>query len=100
MLEAIAAAVGLLVCVALLLHMALPARQRHRIDAALRRAWHAGPERLRQRLRRVRRGRDERQKAAQAAAQADELIRRARRDAKRDSNVIHPDAFKRPRKPH
>lgn len=99
MLEPVLAAAALVVCLALLLHMALPARQRQRIDAALRRAWHAG----RQRLRRTRSDHARRRKAAQAAQateQADELIRRARRAAQQDGNVIRPDAFKRPRKPH
>ena len=104
MLEPILAAATLVVCLALLLHMALPARQRQRIDAALRRAWRVG----RQRLGRVRHGRAQRQQAARAAEtaaetaaeQADEVIRRARRAAQHDGNVIRPDAFKRPRKPH
>ena len=103
MLEPLLAAAALLVCLALLLHMVRPARQRQRIDAALRRAGCAG----RQRLRRGRSDQAQRRKAAQAAqagaqaeAQAAELIRRARRAAQQDGNVIRPDAFKRPRKPH
>lgn len=99
MLEPIAAALGLVLCLALLLHMALPPRQRLRLDAALRRAWHAGRRRLR-RSRADHTRRREAAQAAQAAKQADEAIRRARRAAQQDGNVIRPDAFEPPRKPH
>ncbi|HOM13104.1 MAG TPA: hypothetical protein PLB41_07270 [Rubrivivax sp.] len=95
-LEPIAAAVGLALCLALLLHMALPPRQRQRVDTALRRAWHAG----RRRLRRSGRDGNPGAQAAQAAEQASEVIRRARRAAQQDGNVIRPDAFNQPRKPH
>lgn len=98
-LEPIVAAAGLVVCVALLLRMALPLRQRQRLDAALRRAACTA----RQHLRRAWPGRTRRHRAVLAAAQADAAIRRARRArraAQRDGNVIRPDAFERPRKPH
>ena len=35
-----------------------------------------------------------------AAREAEEAIRRAQRKVKRDGNVIRPDSFKGPRKPH
>ncbi len=93
MLEKIFAGVALLVCAALLLRMALPARQQRRIDAAWQRTLHGG-RRLARRLWFWRAHRHTAQR------EADEAIRRARRQGKHDGNVIRPDAFKGPRKPH
>lgn len=93
MIEAILAGLVLAVCLALLLRMALPERQRRRLDAAWRRLVQAG-QRLAQRAWFWRRHK------RHAAREADEAIRRAQRRAERDGNVVRPDAFKDPRKPH
>lgn len=93
MFEQIVAAFALGVCVALLLRLALPQRQRRRVDAAWRQAVHS----VRLLPRRLRFGRAQRRSAQQ---EADEAIRRARRKAGHEGKVIRPDAFKGPRKPH
>ena len=82
MIEKTLAAIALAACLGLLLRLLLPARQRARIDAAARRLWHWRSHR-----------RD-------AAREAEEAIRRAQRNVRRDGNVIRTDAFKGPRKPH
>jgi hypothetical protein len=91
--EQVFAGVALGVCVALLLRMALSVRQQRRIDAAWRRAVD-GSRRL---GRRIWFWRTHRQRAAR---EAEEAIRRAQHKVKRDGNVIRPDSFKGPRKPH
>jgi Mg2+/citrate symporter len=91
--EQIVAALALGVCVVLLLRLALPQRQRRRVDAA----WRQAVQSVRLLPHRLRFGRAQRRSAQQ---EADEAIRRARRKAERDGNVVRPDAFKGPRKPH
>jgi hypothetical protein len=91
--EKVFAAGALAVCGVLLLRMALPERQRDRLDAAWQRALHGS----RQLARRAWFWRTHRQTAAR---EAEEAIRRAQRSVERDGNVIRPDAFKGPRKPH
>ena len=54
-------------------------------------------QRSRQLARRVWFWRSHRQTAAR---EAEEAIRRAQRKVRRDGNVIRPDSFKGPRKPH
>lgn len=81
------------VCALLLLRMVLPARHRLRVDAVLRRGWQA----LRGRVLDVWHWRASRRAAA---AEAEAAIARARRAAERDGNVVRPEAFRRPRKPH
>ena len=88
--EALLAGLTLAVCVALLVRLAIGARRRRRVDAALRegavalrRAW--GGRRLRRR----------------AAREAEDAIARARRrEVDVDGNVLRPRHFERPRKPH
>lgn len=93
MIDSVLAAVGLLMCAALLLRFALPPGRRHRLDASLRRAW-ATVRSLPQRL-----GRD-RKVQRQVKREADDIINRARRKARetpavdRQGNVYRPDAFK------
>jgi hypothetical protein len=77
----------------LLLRMVLPERQRGRLDAA----WQCVVQGSRRLARRVWFWRTHRQTAAR---EAEEAIRRAQRKVRRDGNVIRPDAFKGPRKPH
>ena len=93
MLEYIFAAIALGVCVALLLRMALPERQQQRVDAA----WRLAVHRARLLAHRLWFWRAHRKRAAR---EAEEAIRRAQRKVERDGNVIRPDAFKGPRKPH
>lgn len=98
------AALVVLVCGALLVRMLLGARHRARLDASVLagwrrcvRAWHSRVAMLR----RWRARRDGAAQAAQAARLTEEAILRARRTrADKDGNVIRPEAFKDPRKPH
>lgn len=117
MVETILAALGATVCFALLLHMALPARWRHRVDATWRRLLQAvrqrrsGPPRPARRtdLRaankpRMTEPRPDSEVLRQAEQEAQDVIERVRRQARenkpveRDGNVYRPDAF-RPRPP-
>lgn len=93
MIEKFFAGIVLAVCAVLLLRMALPARRQQRLDAAWRRSV------LNSRLlaRRVWFWRAHRRSAAREAEAA---IHRAQRKVHRDGNVIRPDSFKGPRKPH
>jgi hypothetical protein len=91
--EALLAGIVLAACAALLLRMVLPERLRWRIDAAWQRLLHGG----RAAARRLWFWRSRRRAAAR---EAEEAIRRAQRKGRRDGNVIHPDSFKGPRKPH
>ncbi len=93
MLEKILAAVAFLACVALLARLVADEPRRRHIDAAARRAWQRG----RLALQRTWLWRRQRRHAAR---EADDAIRRAQRRAERDGNVIRPEAFKGPRKPH
>ena len=91
------AALVVLVCVALLARMCLPLRRRVALDAALRRL----PGWVRSRAKAVWHWRDWRSRRDDAARLAEEAIQRARRTrADKDGNVIRPEAFKGPRKPH
>ncbi|MCV2420066.1 hypothetical protein [Paucibacter sp. DJ2R-2] len=85
------AALGLLTCLLLALRMALPASRQRQVDAALRRAW----ARLRELAFQLRHWRRHRQHSKQAAAEAAELIRRAkaRDEVDRDGNVYRPKQF-------
>ena len=91
--ELILAGIALVVCVALLLRMALPEQLRQRVDELWRLAV-LGGRLLAQRswfwIRHRKR----------AAREAEEAIQRAQRKVERDGNVIRPDGFKGPRKPH
>lgn len=93
MIEQVLAGIVLAVCVALLLRMLLPERQRRRVDAAWQRALQSGRQL-------VRRAWFWRRHRRSAAREAEEAIRRAQQGAERGGSVIHPDALKRPRKPH
>lgn len=94
LLQTVAAAIGLIVCVGLGVHMMLNARQRTRLDAAARQAAGAA-RRWAWWVKQGRRGR------AEAEREAEQAIERARQGVRRDGNVYRPDAFRdRPRKPH
>ena len=93
MFEEIVAAITLAACVVLLVRMLLGQGRRQRFDAAARRAWMS----CRTAARRAVRWPNARR---EAAAAAEDAIRRARGGADRDGNVIRPRTFRRPRKPH
>lgn len=81
-------------CVLMLLRLLLPASSRARLDHRLR-GW---PDSMRRHWQAWRVGRRSRVNAEKVARDA---IERARKTPfERDGNVIKPDAFKGPRKPH
>jgi hypothetical protein len=97
MFEAIAAALVLAVCVALLLRHALPPQRRQRVDAWAAGLWH--------RLRAVRELPEQIKRQRSVQREANDVIERARRGSKggnkveREGNVYRPDAFKSSRPP-
>jgi hypothetical protein len=101
MAEQILAALVVLVCAAALVRLCLGERRRQRLDFTLRSGW----QRLRAQTQRVWR---HRRTHKHAEREAEEAIRRARGKANGhaqgprsgEDNVIRPDSFKRPRKPH
>lgn len=121
MAETLLAALGAAVCLALLVHMFLPAALRQRIDGHFSRVWQAVrqrrsgvPRAARRTAMRAankprmddRRGerKSDREVLQEAEQEAQEVIERVRRQARegkpveRDGNVYRPDAFK-PRPP-
>lgn len=107
MFQTLLAATGLAVCIALAVHMALPARARARVDAVVAGALSG----LRLRFDRLAGWRREQRQTRAAALEAERVIRRARESAlhdKRDGraegewdgNVYRPKSFDKPRKPH
>lgn len=89
-----ASALVVAVCVLMLVRMVLPARQRARFDQRLKQV----PQVLRRRWHTLRHGRRHRVDAERLARDAIERARKT--NVERDGNVIKPDAFKGPRKPH
>lgn len=92
MLQNVLAALGLLVCLTLLLRMVLPTDRQQRFDAFWRRVgWRlrAAGTALRQRWQLLRAGRSARREAADAIERA----RRGRPPVHRDGNVIRPEQF-------
>ena len=77
----------------MLVRLGVGERRRYRLDAFLRGAWRATARRSAS-LWHWRRSR------ALAKRGAEEALRRARRGVDHDGNVIRPDAFTGPRKPH
>jgi hypothetical protein len=96
MAEYILAAVVLLLCLALLVRLLLPPRQRQRMDNRALQGWTT----VRRSARAVPAAWHRRRHRKQAASEAEAAIRRAREGISRDGNVIRPKSFKRPRKPH
>lgn len=103
MLHTVLAALGLAVCLALAVHMALPYRFRARVDAAAARlaAW------LRSRIDQAVGWRRRQRQTRAAAMEAERVIRRARESAQQgrvdgewDGNVYRPKSFEKPKKPH
>jgi hypothetical protein len=93
MLELTLAGLGLVVCLALLVRMVLPERQRWAVDYHARRIWLA----LQRASHRLWHWRDHRRAASREAEAA---IRRARGEATREGNVIRPKSFDKNRKLH
>ena len=93
MVETVFAGITLAVCVVLLLRLLLGRRRQQRFDASVRHAWAA----CRRTALRAFRWRSSRR---EAAAAADDAIRRARSTVRREGNVIRPRKFRGPRKPH
>ncbi|MFY7865227.1 hypothetical protein [Roseateles sp.] len=91
MISNVFAALGLLTCILLAVRMALPAARQRQVDAALRRSW----MRLRELASQLRHWRSHRLNSKQAAAEAAELIRRAkaREEVDREGNVYRPKQF-------
>ena len=104
MLNTVLATLGLVVCIAMAVHMALPYRAQVRVEQAVARlgGW------LKSQLDRAT-GWRRRQRATRAAAlEAERVIRRARESAQSDArldgewdgNVYRPKSFEKPKKPH
>lgn len=89
-----ASALVVAVCVLMLVRMMLPARKRARLDQRLKQV----PKVLSRRWHTLRHGRRHRVVAERLAKDAIERARKTK--VERDGNVIKPDAFKGPRKPH
>lgn len=116
MIEHVLAGIGLAMCALLLLRMIVGERRRQRADAAVQRLWARLTQSWAARRRRALKTKQRRGEArveADAARQAEELIRRVKRgvdrQADREGNVIRPRAFRQsrndrerdePRKPH
>lgn len=93
--EFLLAAAVLALCVLLLARLALGARRRRRVDDAVGGVWRGASRRVR--------GVAQRRGAQRDANRlAQEAIARAKRRAsdEHDGNVVRPESFKRPRKPH
>lgn len=103
MLHTVLAALGLAICIALAIHMALPYRARAQVDATVARlgAW------LRGQVDRATGWRRRQRQTRAAAMEAERVIRRARESSLRDKpegewdgNVYRPKSFEKPKKPH
>lgn len=96
MMEKILASLGLVVCVALLVHMALGARRRQAVDARVARLLQG----LRHTAHRLWHWRSSREAARRAADDAIQRARQGRASGEWDGNVYRPRSFKGPKKPH
>mgnify|MGYP006921748103 CR=1 FL=1 len=107
MFHTLLAATGLVVCLALAVHMALPGRAKARVDRAVQRvvAW------VRLQIARLTGWRRQQRQTRAAALEAERVIRRARESALHDArdsrvdgawegNVYRPKSFEKPKKPH
>lgn len=107
MFQTVLAATGLVVCIALAVHMALPYRLKSRVDAAARGVLAWGQLQLT----RLTGWRRQQRQTRAAALEAERVIRRARESALHDArdsrvdgawegNVYRPKSFEKPKKPH
>ena len=93
MIETVFAILTVGACCLLLLRLGIGERRRARWDATCSRGWRA----LRTRSLALWHWRSTRREAARATEAA---LQRARQGVHSDGNVIRPDAFRAPRKPH
>lgn len=84
------------VCVLLLIRLALGDKRRAKVDRAVLRAWYV----VRRRAEFLWTWRRRRQSAAQARKMTQDVLRRVRHRVEKEGNVLTPEAFKEPRKPH
>ncbi len=100
MAEAILAAAGLAICLALIVRLVLPQPRQRRFDAAARRAWFA----IRTRALAVWRWRRNRSEAERAARDAIDRASgrpgKPKDDGVWKGNVYESKSFRKPRKPH
>lgn len=107
MLHTVLATTGLVICIALAVHMALPRRAQAWVDALVSRLF-AG---VRGQFRRATNWRRQQRETRAAAMEAERVIRRARESALHDErdkrldgewggNVYRPKSFDKPKKPH
>ncbi len=84
------------ICLVMLVRMTLGEQRRARIDRVFIKTWFA----LRRQALYLWQWRSRRQSAAQARQAAEEVINRVRHRVEKEGNVLTPEAFKGPRKPH
>ena len=84
------------VCLVMLVRLMLGDARRARMDRAFHRAWFA----IHRRALYLWTWRSRRQSAEQARQAAEEVINRVRHRVEKEGNVLTPEAFKGPRKPH
>jgi hypothetical protein len=84
------------ICVVMLVRLALGDARRARLDRAFLQLW----ARVRHRALVIWHWRSRRRSTEQAKQAAQDVINRVRHRVEKDGNVITPQAFKEPRKPH
>lgn len=84
------------ICVVMLVRLALGDARRARLDRAFLQAW----ARVRRQALLTWHWRSRRRSAAEARQAAQDVINRVRHRVEKEGNVITPEAFKEPRKPH
>lgn len=84
------------VCVVMLIRLALGDTRRARFDRTFLQTW----ARVRRQSLAIWHWRRKRRSAAEARQVAQEVINRVRHRVEKEGNVLTPDAFKEPRKPH
>lgn len=103
MLHTVLATIGLVICIAMALHMVIPRRAQARVDAVVDGlgTW------LRGQIDRAMGWRRRQRQTRAAVLEADRAIRRARESSSRDKpegewdgNVYRPKSFEKPKKPH
>ncbi|HEY0956196.1 MAG TPA: hypothetical protein VGE36_15660 [Roseateles sp.] len=103
MFHTVLAVIGLVICIALAVHMALPYRLRARVDAAGSGllGWLQGQfDRAMGWRRRQRQTRAAALEAERVIRRAQESAQNSRLDGEWDGNVYRPKSFEKPKKPH
>ena len=96
MIQMLLTAIGLAICVVLMLRLCLGARRQQRFDAAMHRAMQA----CRKSALWIYRWRSSRRDAANLAQDAISRARDSSERVEREGNVYRPQSFRGPRKPH